>query len=650
VNRYVKFAKCLVVAAAVALVAVLVGACGSAGSTAANGNQTTGGVVAGAIKQTGPGLTEPTKGSGARIKGGTVTFAEFPGAVPNQIFPMYSSEYCLPDDTSELSDLLYRPLYWYGNDYSPTVDYSYSIGKKPVFTNGGKTITVHLKHWMWSDGEQVSARDIVFWLNVLRADPTKNWCGTAPAHFPYNISSYRAVNPTTFQMTLNKPYNETWVIYNELSQLTPMPIAWDRTSLAQNSPSIDATSLPDTTKAGAEKVWDFLDAEGQKIATWGSSPIWRIVDGPWKVQSTTSNGGVTMVPNKSYSGTPKATISRFVQVPFTSESAMVDQIKSQGPNDLTIAYIPSQDQPLTASFKSQGYDVNMGSGYSTNFILINENAPKVGVIFKQLYARQALMHLDDQVGWIKHFLHGTAVPTLGPVPTSPPSSLVSSSSETDAYPFSVADASKLLKANGWNIVPGGQTTCAKPGTGAGECGAGIAKGQPFAFNLDYESDVESVAEEMEDYQSQAAKVGIKVNLTTHPYDDVTAEAVHCTTGAADCNWDAVNYGAGWIYGPDYYPTGDVLLESTSSEDAANYNSPKMNGLVNSTLYAKPSQERAVMNRFAKYSVLQVPYLWTPNQVGDFSTGDAGTLIDSKLGGFMANTFGDINPEAWYLTK
>jgi peptide/nickel transport system substrate-binding protein len=648
VNHCGRPMRALRVIAALALTAAAVGACGSSG--AQTGGTTSSHSTAVKVKQTGPGLTEPTTGSGSRVSGKTASFAEAPEAPPNQIFPMYSAEYCDPNNIGQLSDLLYRPLYWYGNNYSPTVDYNYSVGKKPIFSNGGKTITINLNHYMWSDGEQVSARDLVFWLNVLNANPTKNWCNSAPGRFPYNITSYKAVNPTTFQMTLNKAYNQTWIIYNELSQLTPMPIAWDRTSLSQKAPSADAPNLPDTTKSGAEAVYDFLNNEGTKIASWGDSPIWSVVDGPWTVQSTTSNGGVTFVPNKDYSGSPKPTLAKFVEVPYTAESAMIDQIKSQGTAALSVGYIPSQYQPLTGSFKSLGYDVNMGSTYTTDFIPLNNNAPKIGVVFRQLYARQALQHLVDQNGWIEHFLHGTAVPTYGPVPFAPPSPLLSSGAESDVYPFSVTDAQKLLKANGWKVAPGGQSTCERPGTGAGECGKGISKDQPFTFNIDYESGVTAVQEEMQDLQSQASKVGIKITLTSHPYDDVAGSAQQCDVGAPKCDWDAENYGAGWLYGPGYYPTGEVLYYSTSYVNFANYKNAKMDQLVNATLYAKPSQERAAMDTYVNYTERQIPYLWMPEQVGAYGAGNAGTLVDSKLGGFTVNAFGTLTPETWYFTK
>jgi peptide/nickel transport system substrate-binding protein len=637
---------------AVGLIAALMSACGSSGgNTASVGGTSSTPSVAG-LKQSGIGLTEPSKGSGSRVSGGTVTFAEAPGSPPNYIFPMQSAEYCGANNSNQLAYLAYRPLYWYGNNYDPTVDYNDSIGKQPDFSNGGKTVTIHLNHYMWSNGEQVSARDLVFWMNVLEADPAKEWCGYIPGKtfFPGNIVSYKAVNPTTFQLTFNKAYNQTWIIYNELSQLYPMPLAWDKTSLTQSTPSASSSSASDLTKSGAAAVFDFLNAQSLKISDWASSPLWSVVDGPFKLSSTSTNGQVTFVPNKDYSGPTKASISKFVEIPFTSESALVDQIKSQGTSSLSMAYIPAQDQPLTDSLKSEGYDVNMASSYSVNFFVLNFQNPTAGPIFRQLYFRQALQHLVDQNGWIEHFLHGSAVPTYGPVPLAPPSSILAGvASKTNPYPFSVSDAAKLLKANGWKVVPGGTTTCVKPGSAASECGAGVKQGQSITFNLDYLSDVQAEAEEMEDLQSQASKVGIKIQLTTHPFDDVYSAAVHCTSGEPKCGWTSENWGAGWIYGPDYYPTGDDLFQTGSVANYSNYSSPGMDKLVKASITASPGQEKETMVKFVKYAETQLPVVWQPTSIGTFGS-SAGTLIDTKIGGYAANALGWLSPEDWYLTK
>jgi peptide/nickel transport system substrate-binding protein len=657
VNLSHKLRRWLGAMMALGLIAAFVSACGSSGGSSGTGTGSGStstpaqpSTVSG-ISQTGVGLTEPTTGSGAKIKGGTLTFAEAPGSPPNYIFPLYAPQYCGTNNIDDLDMLLYRPLYWYGNNYSPTVNYSDSIGKKPVYTNGNKTVTVHLNNYKWSNGEPVSARDLVFWMNVLEASPATEWCGFVPGKtfFPGNVVSYKAVNPTTFQMTFNHAYNPTWVQYNVLSQLTPIPLAWDKTSASGATPSQTATNAPDMTKSGAAKVYAYLNTQGQKLADWASSPLWSVVDGPWKLSATTTNGGVTFVPNTKYSGPTKPSVSEFQEIPFTSESSLVDQIKSEGPKGLSVAYLPAQDQPLTGQMKSLGYDVNMAAYYGINFFPLNFNNPTVGPIFKQLYFRQAFQHLVDQDGWISSFLHGTGVQTYGPVPLAPPSKLVSAGSSGNPYVFSVADAAKLLKDNGWKVVPGGSTTCMKAGTAAGDCGAGIRKGEAITFGLDYLSDVQATSEEMEDLQSQASKVGIKLTLTTHPFDDVYAAAVHCSPNEAKCKWTAENWGAGWIYGPDYYPTGEDLFQTGAVANYSNYSDPEMNKLVKDSIVASQSQEAGAMAKFVNYAETQLPVVFEPTSIGTFGA-SAGTLISNKIGGYAANALGWLSPEDWYLTK
>ena len=53
--------------------------------------------------------------------------------------------------------------------------------------------------------------------------------------------------------------NPTWFLYNELSQITPMPMAWDLTSPRAPTPSPSTANLPDTTPAGVAKVYTYLN-------------------------------------------------------------------------------------------------------------------------------------------------------------------------------------------------------------------------------------------------------------------------------------------------------------------------------------------------------------------------------------------------------
>jgi len=133
-------------------------------------------------------------------------------------------------------------------------------------------------------------------------------------------------------------------------------------------------------------------------------------------------------------------------------------------------------------------------------------------VVAQLYFRQAMQHLEDQAGQILAFFNGAADPAYGPIPVYPHSPFLPSSAATNPYPFSVRDAISLLKAHGWNVTPNGTDTCAKPGTGPGECGAGITARTKLSFNLIYNT-VTPVSQQAQDLASDAKQAGIKLNLS-----------------------------------------------------------------------------------------------------------------------------------------
>jgi peptide/nickel transport system substrate-binding protein len=610
------------------------------------------------VPTSGPGLTQPTSPSGTKVSGGTVYFTEGPDSTPNYIFPMYSSTNCTTTNVNQFMDMLYRPLYWYGNNYRPTVAYGYSIGQRPQFSDGDKTVTIKLNPWKWSDGETVTSRDLMFWMNVLKADPATEWCGYAPGLFPDLVTSYSAPDPQTFVMHFNKAYNPECVLYNVLSQLTPLPLAWDRTSLSQPAPTSDNGHLFDSTRVGAAAIYKFLDGEAKKFGGWTSSPLWKVVDGPFKLQSFTSTGEVTLVPNPSYSGSPKPTISKLVELPYASDAASYIAVRSGGPSAVTIANIPSQYAPAIPTLTAEGYELNRAAAYAFNYFPLNFNSSAttspggepVRYVVRQAYFRRAFQHLVDQQGWITAFFLGSANPTCGPIPLAPPSPLVNAAA-VSARPcaFSVAAARQLLTANGWNVVPGGQTTCVKPGTGPGACGAEIKAGEGILFNVDYQSGVVSVHDEMKDLAAQARRVGINLSLTAHPFDTVVGAAVPCTPEQATCKWQAENWGAGWVYGPAYLPTGEQLYYPGAVGNAGSYTDPKMTQLIQATVAGPAASDATALTEYEKYAEQQLPVVFGPTQIGTYSE-TAGTLVAKNLGGYAANALGLMNPEDWYFTR
>jgi peptide/nickel transport system substrate-binding protein len=597
----------------------------------------------------GGGAPSPA-GTGPPVQGGTAYFAEQPLSPPTYIFPLVSGQYFTVANTSDFQTLLYQPLYWYGDRGNTSVDYRLSIGDPPAYSDGGRVVTIALKHYVWSDGETVSARDVGFWINLVKANKD-NWASYVPGGFPDNVVSWRALTPTTVQLRLNASYNPTWFTYNELSQITPLPIAWDRTSLSHPAPAPTAAGLPDTTPAGARAVYSFLNAQATRITGYASSPVWSVVDGPWKLASLTAGGTATFVPNPSYSGPQKPSLARLVELPFTSATAELSVLRagqaSGGPGtsgqQISVGYVPDNDLPQQPALRAEGYRLVSTFPFGFNYLEPNFNNPTVGPMFRQLYFRQAFQHLIDQTGWISAYYNGLGVPTYSPVPARPANPYADAKASVNPYPFSVPAARDLLAAHGWHVVPGGVTTCSRPGRGAGECGAGIKDGQPLNFTLMYPSGQPYTDGSMADLQSAAKQVGIEISLDQVTSATIAATIEPCAPASAACSWEIGNYGTAWLFEPDHYPSGEEIFQTGALGNVNNYSDPAVDRLILATTRTPAGGAQAALDAYADQVRLLLPDFWQPSP---------GTLVtvQANLHGVVPNAYGFISPEEWYFTK
>lgn len=586
-----------------------------------------------------------TKTAHGMKMGGTVNFAEGPGASPNYIFPLVPPTNFSTSNLGEFQELMYRPLYWFGSGNKATINYTLSVAKPPVFSNNDQTVTINLKNYKWSNGEKVTSQDVIFWMNLVKANKA-NWAAYVPGAFPDNITSYTAKSPTTVVLQLDKSYNPTWFTYNELSQITPLPLAWDRTSLTTPAPtaSTPVSSLPDQTAAGATSVYNFLNTQSGILATYATSPLWSVVDGPFKLKSFTTQGKAVFVPNRTYSGAVKPKISQFVELPFTSESSEFNVLRAGG--QINYGYIPVSDVAQKGFVSSKGYNFEPWQLFGFTYYVENFNNPTLGAVYKQLYFRQAFQHLVDQKAWIQHFLHGYAVPSYGPIPTVPANSFADKTSRSNLFPYSIATAKKLLTSHGWKVVSGGTSTCQKPGTGANECGAGVTQGAALNMNLQYASGVNSLAQEMQALKSAASEVGINVNLSTATFNQVISNAAPCQASASTCTWQMENWGAGWVYAPDYYPTGGELYLSTAGSNFGSYNDPKANALINLTHTATAANAQKALNTYQDYIDHQLPVVFFPTAA--FQLSEVSKNLQGVIG--QQSAYANLTPEYWYFKK
>ena len=188
---------------------------------------------------------------------------------------------------------------------------------------------------------------------------------------------------------------------------------------------------------------------------------------------------------------------------------------------IDVGYLPLGDITQVKVIESRGYDVFGYPDFGFNYVTYNfaDTTGDFNNIIAQLYIRQALAHLEDEQGYIKAFFGGAGGLAYGPIPSVPRSPFTPVDAVTDPYPFSVADAISLLKSHGWTVSTSGTDTCAKAGTGPGECGAGIPAGTKLAFNLIYVS-YPVIGEEVTDLASEAASAGITIHLQSSNFDYV----------------------------------------------------------------------------------------------------------------------------------
>ncbi|GAA3419106.1 hypothetical protein GCM10018952_57270 [Streptosporangium vulgare] len=275
------------------------------------------------------------------VKGGTVTWACAPGFPPSIIFPFTPPERFGTRNLLEFQILMYRPLYFFGTHGTPEVDYDLSIGEPPQWSEDGLTVTVTVKPWKWSNGETICADNVLFWVNMM-AVKGERYGEYVPGCFPDNLVSYGKLAEDKVYFTFDKVYSKRWVLMNQLSTITPMPKAWDRTA---DGPSDASYGLENVAA-----VYDFLMGENGGVIEednsdrvhWATSPVWSVVSGPWRLKSYTMEGVVTFVPNEHYSGPNKPHLDEFRQIPFMSDGEEYQKLLEgpDAPDGIQVGYLP----------------------------------------------------------------------------------------------------------------------------------------------------------------------------------------------------------------------------------------------------------------------------------------------------------------------
>jgi peptide/nickel transport system substrate-binding protein len=585
------------------------------------------------------GGTTPKVGGGSTVKGqpergGTVTVAEPSGASPNDIFPLPAATntngYNVNLTLGEWPFLVYV-----GDGAKSVVNPQESLYSSMTWSDNDSVITMVLKPWKWSDGVPITARDFTFVYNLLKAN-YNDWDDYDPGLFPADVTKVTTPNVHTVVIDLKRSYNPAFYTDDVLTEVPLLPQhAWDKTSLTGNVGNYD-----ETTK-GADAVWNFLQKQGSNIGTFTTNPMWSVVDGPWKLAQFQSSGYYVWVPNKNYSGPDKPLLSKAIFTPFTTDEAEMDTLRSG--TSLTIGLLPLNDIAQIGALKAEGYAVASVPTPGVAEIVPNLYNPVNGPMLRLLYIRQALEYLINRGQITSDAFHGYADPGNGPVPVTYGQQWASPLEKAGGpYPYAPAKAEALLKAHGWKVTPNGTDTCQQPGTGAADCGAGVAAGQKLQFQLLYASGSAYFDQMNAAIQTSEAQAGVHITLKAEPFNTLVATTATCSAASHSgsvCNWQLQQFG----YQPySVDPNGSGIFNTNAVNNYGGYASPEMDQLINETEYgSSPSAFFAYEN----YAAEQLPWLWLPNPSGVI-------VYKNNLAGVVPTSPFDflLNPEVWYYVK
>jgi peptide/nickel transport system substrate-binding protein len=386
--------------------------------------------------------------------------------------------------------------------------------------------------------------------------------------------------------------------------------------------------------------------------------LWSWSDGPYRQTQAEYNGGTpdgnnVQVKNNSYSGPePSDVVQTIVYRPYTDIGAERSDLQS---NLLQFGYLDTTDvsraHGTTCGHITTGglggYAEKCGVTFGVFYWMFNfDNAhstyhtsgspPAWARLNNNPYFRQALQSSENQAAVINSVDNGYGVPTFSAIPTYPKNAF--NKGVTNPYPYSKTVGRDLMADNGWNIkvFPAvcAKSNCAAPGHPS------IKKGTKATEQVLVPSGVPSVLRATND-EIASIKAGSDIQITAK-FEAANIVQGACFAGSA--SWQICGYG-GWIYAPDYYPSGEVLFAAGSGSNSGGYVSGEMNALIAATTtngnVALNAKNARFKTSFAEFTATDVPFLWQPTPT------TFGVQANSVVGAQAPNPLGNFNPE--YIT-
>lgn len=407
----------------VLLIAVMVAGCSKSNSTDKEGEKTDTPTQTEPVgdKSTDPGtaVAEDTP-----TDGGTLTISSFSDIVSaNPLFIQDTS-------SGDAAFFMFANLYDLDREGNVAAEPWSLASEKPEISEDGKTYTIKLKTTAkWSDGQPVTADDVVFTFDAIR-DPKVASPGISQFD---KVDKIEKVDDYTVRVTLKQVYAPFQYV-------------------------IASAIVP------AHVLKDVKPEELLKHA-YGTDPTKTVTNGPWKWTEWKQNQNLTFEADPSYWG-PKPHIQKVIFKIYADQNTEV-QALLKGDVDLTQAIPVTQ---VEAVKQKSEINVVLEPGPLYEYVGFNFNADNFKdkfIPFSTPKSRQAIAYALNRQGMVDNVLKGT-----GKLMNAPflPGSWADPGDAVVNYGYDAEQAKKLLAEDGWV---------------AGSDGILVKDGHRFAFELQY---------------------------------------------------------------------------------------------------------------------------------------------------------------------
>ncbi|MEJ2630447.1 MAG: peptide ABC transporter substrate-binding protein [Acidihalobacter sp.] len=436
-----------------------------------------------------------------------------PAAINGFNYLLTSSEYDF-----QAENIMYQPLLWI--DGHQQVDWKQSIASGIKIGPDHRTYTITLsKKWHWSDGKPVTAQDVAYTYRMIVKLGSK-FPNYGTGGIPTDVATVKVLGPYRLEIVTKQPVNADWFELNGISLLTPLPAhAWSAYSVKQ--------------------LYDKLTNVG----------FFKVVDGPFKLQTFETGRYASFVPNPRYSGNTKPYIDKLVIRFLSTPQAVFSALRT---GEIQIGNLPYQLYPARRQLASLHTTITAPS-WGFGYVGFNFSNPSIAYL-RDARVRQAIMHALDQKLMIKVLYYGHGAPDFGPVPPVPATFLSPAAKQLRQQgAYDPALSKKLLKEAGWKPGPDGYL---------------VKNGHRLSFTTYVPP---GSTREPTLIKAMLAKVGIDMHISEKPFNQIIAQ----TSDPANHTWQSIYLA--WTLSS--YPSGETIWNCGGAFNAYHYCNKKMDRLI-----------------------------------------------------------------------